>query len=203
MCLPNLDKDKKPKRNTQTDVFPELGLFSSVIAIIQCWALPTSPHISVAAPSTAGRRLWPQSQPAATSEILPVTSTFLTKCPQRSPQPIPVPERPRNKEGQLPFQSLGRDLRKIAIGATTPCCSSTTPGPSSAVKHKCAKLSLQSVCHNSHLSPCRSSGEICKNKHTQQARWKAEGGCIYVSALRTALVLRLALTQRPLSPQLT
>lgn len=60
------------------------------------------------------------------------------------------------------------------------CYKCTTLGPSSAVKHKWARLNLQSVCHNSHLSHCRSSGETCKNKHIHHKRDKRQEKVAFV-----------------------
>lgn len=84
-----------------------------------------------------------------------------------------------------------------------PCYKCTTLGPGSAVKHKWARLNLQSVCHNNHLSHCRSSGETCKNKHTHHKRDKKQKKVAFVRSElwnRTGLSFVLAKKYCVISP---
>lgn len=153
-CLPN--KDKKPKRNRFSS---QVGLFflcdgcniaapsphathTPIGLHCPCWEAPMNHRPTLQQPQ---RRWWGQThQEVPTRWSLDVQGIKRATC----------------------VSLTQRRWKKTSISTTPPCCTHPALGPSSAANHQCARLTLQSVCHNRHHAHCHSSGETCKNKHT-------------------------------------
>lgn len=95
------------------------------------------------------------------------------KSPQGSPWPIPSPDHPSNKQGQLIFQPLREDLRPRATGAISLLLQMHKSKPRSAVKHKHARSNMQCLPQQPPLPMSFLTGNIKTN--TQVTRQKEEG----------------------------